>query len=59
MGSGITATSGKFAHTGNNFPAQSVRALLDTVDKSLLVASRDGQVLMVNARARKCLEELG
>ena len=59
MGSGITATTGKFAPTGNNFPAESVRALLDTVDKGMVVASRDGRVLMVNARARKCLEEHG
>jgi len=59
MGSGITATTGKFAHTGNSFPAESVRALLDTVDKGMVVASRDGRVLMVNARARKCLEEHG
>ena len=59
MGSGTTATTGKFAHAGNNFPAQTVRALLDTMEKGLVVASRDGQVLMVNARARKCLEEQG
>jgi len=59
MGSGITATTGKFAHAGNNFPAETVRALLDTVDKGLVVANREGQVLMVNARARKCLEEQG
>src|SRR5215469_953405 len=59
MGSGITATAGKFAHGGTSFPADTVRALLDTVDKGVLVASRDGQVLMVNGRARKCLEEHG
>jgi len=59
MGSGITATAGKFAHAGTSFPPETVRALLDTVDKGMLVASRDGQVLMVNGRARKCLEEHG
>jgi len=59
MGSGISATAGKFVHGGNGFPAESVRALLDTVDKAMVVASRDGRVLMVNARARKCLEEHG
>jgi signal transduction histidine kinase len=36
-----------------------VRALLDTVDKGLIVAEREGRVLMVNARARKCLESHG
>src|SRR5215470_512054 len=59
MGSGTTATTGKFVHAGNNFPAETVRALLDTVDKGLVVANREGQVLMVNARARKCLEQQG
>jgi signal transduction histidine kinase len=59
MGNGITVTAGKSAHAGNSFPLESVRALLDTVDKALVVASRDGQVLIVNARARKCLEEHG
>jgi len=59
MGSGVSATTGKFAYAGNNFPGETVRALLDTVDKSLVVAARDGQILMLNARARKCLEEHG
>ncbi|HTB92333.1 MAG TPA: HAMP domain-containing sensor histidine kinase [Candidatus Sulfotelmatobacter sp.] len=36
-----------------------VRALLDIVDKGVVVASRDGRVLMVNGRAKKCLEEHG
>ena len=57
MGSGITASTGKFVPGGINFPAEHVRALLDTVEKAVVVASRDGRVLMANARARKCLEE--
>ncbi len=57
MDSGITATTGKFAHAGNSFPAEAVRALLDTVEKGMVVTSRNGQILMVNARASKCLEE--
>src|SRR5258708_9725584 len=59
MGSGITAPTGKFVPGGINFPAEHVRALLDTVEKAVVVASRDGRVLMANARARKCLEEHG
>ena len=59
MGSGITASTGKFVPGGINFPAEHVRALLDTVEKAVVVASRDGRVLMANARARKCLEEHG
>ena len=59
MGSGITTTTGKFVPGGTNFPVEHVRALLDTVEKGVVVASRDGRVLMVNARAKKCLEEHG
>jgi signal transduction histidine kinase len=59
MGSGITTTTGKFVPGGTNFPAEHVRALLDTVEKGVVVASRDGRVLMVNTRAKKCLEEHG
>ena len=59
MGSGITTTTGKFVLGGTNFPVEHVRALLDTVEKGVVVASRDGRVLMVNARAKKCLEEHG
>src|ERR1700752_1164188 len=59
MGSGTTATTSNFVPGGNYFPVDHVRALLDTVEKGVVVASRDGRVLMVNARAKKCLEEHG
>jgi signal transduction histidine kinase len=59
MGSGLTTTTGKSAQSGTHFPVDSVRALLDTVDKAMVVASRDGRVLIVNARGKKCLEEHG
>jgi signal transduction histidine kinase len=59
MGSGITTSTGKFVPGGTNFPAEHVRALLDTVEKGLIVASREGRVLMVNARAKKYLDEHG
>jgi signal transduction histidine kinase len=59
MGSGITTTTGKFVPGGTFFPAEHVRALLDTVEKGVVVASRDGRVLMVNGRAKKYLEEHG
>lgn len=45
--------------SGTNFPPENVRALLDTLDKGVVVANRDGRVLMANARAKKCLEEQG
>ena len=59
MGSGVTTTTGKSVHSGTHFPADNVRALLDTIDKGMVVAGRDGRVLMVNGRAKKCLEEHG
>ena len=36
-----------------------VNRLLDTLDKSLLVAERSGHILLVNSRARKFLESIG
>jgi signal transduction histidine kinase len=59
MGSGLTTTTGKFVPSGTNFPAEHVRALLDIVDKGVVIASRDGRVLMVNGRAKKSLEDHG
>ena len=40
-------------------PLESVSGLLDTVDQSLLVAERSGRLLLVNLRARQCLESHG
>ena len=59
MGSGLTTTAGKSVLSGINFPADNVRALLDTMDRAVVVASRDGQVLMVTGRAKRCLEDQG
>ena len=36
-----------------------VNRLLDTLDKSLLVAERSGHILLVNSRAQKFLESIG
>src|SRR5260370_42507883 len=36
-----------------------VRALLETVEKGMVVANREGLVLVANTRARKFLEEQG
>jgi signal transduction histidine kinase len=36
-----------------------VNRLLDTLDKSILVAERSGRILLVNSRARKCMESIG
>ena len=40
-------------------PLESVSGLLDAVDQSLLVAERSGRLLLVNLRARQCLESHG
>ena len=36
-----------------------VNRLLDTLDKSIVVAERSGRILLVNSRARKCMESIG
>ena len=51
--------------SGENNPAArnlligQVRALLDTVDKCMVVADRQGRVLLTNTQAKKCLEDHG
>jgi signal transduction histidine kinase len=36
-----------------------VSRLLDTLDTALLVAERSGRILLINSRARKCMESIG
>ena len=43
----------------HDLPLGRVRALLETVDKGMVVADREGLVLATNTRARKFLEEQG
>ncbi len=40
-------------------PLGAVRQVLDTLEKSLVVADRSGGLVLVNARARRCLETQG
>ena len=40
-------------------PLGLVTRLLDTLDKSLLVADRSGRILLANSRARQCMESIG
>jgi signal transduction histidine kinase len=58
---GVTASSspGDYPGGSSNLPAEHVRALLDRLDHGFAVASRDGQVFILNERARKCLEQFG
>jgi signal transduction histidine kinase len=58
---GVTASSspGEYMEQGTNLPTEHVRALLDRLDHGLAVASRDGRVVILNERAKKCLAQLG
>ncbi len=49
--------TGKTRGKSEGLPYEHVRALLDTFDRGLLVADRQGLVLLSNTRAQKCLEE--
>jgi len=40
-------------------PIEHVRALLERLDHGVIVASRDGSILILNDRARKCLAQFG
>ncbi len=42
-----------------SLPLGAVSRLLDTMEKPLIVADRSGSLLLVNARARQCLESHG
>lgn len=42
-----------------SLPFDFVSGLLDTVEESMLVADRSGRLLMVNLRARQCLDSFG
>jgi len=59
MGSMLTNTAGRLGPRSESLPYEHVRALLDTLDKGLLVVDRQGRVLLTNTRAQKCLEEHG
>jgi signal transduction histidine kinase len=55
----LTNSMGKVGGKSESLPYEQVRALLDTFDKGLLVADRQGFVLLSNTRGQKCLEEHG
>jgi signal transduction histidine kinase len=55
----VTTTPSELSSKGINFPVDHVRALLDTVQKGVVVTDREGRVLMVNTLARKHLASYG
>lgn len=59
MSGTVTGTSGQFSQPAPYLATDHVRALLDTMDRGILIANREGEVLLLNERARKCLEARG
>ena len=55
MSSDLGTVPSSIATNSIHFPLDYVRALLDTVDKGVLVTDREGRLLMINASARKHL----
>jgi signal transduction histidine kinase len=55
MSSTISSITGKAGQGRSSLPVDHVRALLDTVEKGVIVADREGLALIINARARKYL----
>jgi len=53
----ISNPLGQAGGQSRTLPYEHVRALLDTFDKGVLVADRQGLVLLSNTRAQQCLEE--
>src|SRR6516164_8404400 len=50
---------GATSQPASYFATDHVRALLDTMDRGIVIANREGEVLILNERARKCLEDRG
>lgn len=59
MSSTLTNSTGRIGPRRESLPHEHVRAFLDTFEKGLLIADRQGTVVLANARAQKCLEEHG
>src|ERR1700690_158315 len=59
MGSTITNPGGRQAESGPQVTYEHLRALLDAVEKPVVVANRDGIVLLTNALAQKYLKTAG
>src|SRR3981081_2347186 len=58
MGSTVTPPTDRANLSNVGQPWGQMRALLDSLDRGVVVASRDGSVLMLNARAPKCMSAL-
>src|SRR5208282_4438232 len=59
MGATATNSSGEDPRDLDNVPLDRVRALLDTLERGVILADRDGLVLTLNERAKKSLGHYG
>jgi signal transduction histidine kinase len=59
QGMGVTASSSSGESSKRSIPVEHVQALLYSMDRGVIVASRDGQSLILNERAKKLLGQLG
>jgi signal transduction histidine kinase len=59
MGATASNSPGEVPRNLDNVPLDRVRALLDTLERGVVLADRDGQVLTLNERARKFLALYG
>ena len=56
---GVTVSSPSGDSSKRSIPVEHVQALLYSVDRGVIVTSRDGQSLILNERAKKLLGQLG
>jgi len=59
MGAPASSTPDEFSGDLGSVPLERVRGLLDTLERGVILATRDGHVLTLNERARKSLGVLG
>ena len=59
MGAPASSTPDEFSGGLGSVPLEHVRGLLDTLERGVILATRDGHVLTLNERARKSLGVLG
>jgi len=59
MGTTARTPSGKSIPAVHDVAVETLLGLLDTVDRGMVVADREGRLLVANSRARKCLQEHG
>src|SRR5260370_13031026 len=59
MAGRITRPTGAEEQNRSSFPGGAVNRLRETLENPLIVANRSGSLLLVNARARQCLENQG